>query len=208
MKPFYLLIPLALAVGCHLFSSKGDKPAGAPVTHAGSLPDSADGMPRTGGIPISPANTNIAFTGSTALASQSGRFERFEGALEAPTQDPKDLKIRVTIDMQSTTTKIGLLTKHLKGEDFFDVAHFPTAAFVLDSVKPTGAAGQFQVSGQLTLHGVQRPVAFPARIAIAPDTVSFDATMTISQTEFGMTEAARKTKDEVPVTVSIRAKRM
>ena len=63
------------------------------------------------------------------------------------------------------------------------------------------------MAGQLTLHGVQRPVAFPARVAIAPEEVSFDATLTVRQTEFGMAEAAKKTKDEVPVTVSIRGRR-
>ena len=109
--------------------------------------------------------------------------------------------------MDSTATKIGLLTKHLKAEDFFDVAHYPKAEIVLDSISPSGEAGRYQVSGKLTLHGVQRPVAFSARIALTHEEVSFDATMTIRQTEFGMTEAAKKTKDEVPVTVSIRGLR-
>jgi len=158
-------------------------------------------------ISISPANTSIAFTGSTALMSQSGNFEAFDGTLEMPTDDPKDMKVRVSVDMNSTTTKIGLLTKHLKDEDFFDVSHYPKSEFMLDSVSPLGEAGRYQVSGKLTLHGVQQPVSFPARIVVTPEEVSFDATLTVHQTEFGMTEAAKKTKDEVPVTVSIHGRR-
>jgi len=50
-------------------------------------------------------------------------------------------------------------------------------------------------------------VVFPARIAIAAEEVSFDATMTVRQSEFGMTEGAKKTKDEVPVAISIRGRR-
>jgi len=46
-----------------------------------------------------------------------------------------------------------------------------------------------------------------ARIAVTPEEVSFDATFTVRQTEFGMIEAAKKTKEEVPVTVSIRGNR-
>jgi len=214
MKHFYLLVPLALAVGCHLCSFNNDKPNRAPVvTNAEGTttrtPNSvqADTKARSVAISLSPANMNIAFTGSTALMSQTGHFERYEGTLEVPTGDPKDLKIRVAIDMDSTTTKIGLLTKHLKAEDFFDVARFPKAEFVLDSVEPTGDAGQFQVFGKLSLRGVARPVAFPARIRITSERVSFNATINVLQTEFGMTEAARKTKDEVPVTVSIHAMR-
>jgi len=63
------------------------------------------------------------------------------------------------------------------------------------------------ISGHLTLHGVRKAISFPARIAVTPDEVTFDATITLLQTEFGMTEAAKKTKDEVPVTVSIRGRR-
>ena len=146
--------------------------------------------------------------GKNAIASQSGHFESFDGTLEAPTSDPKGVKIRVVVNMDSTATKIGLLTKHLKGEDFFDVARHPNSEFVLDGISPSGEAGRYQVSGKLTLHGVQQAIAFPARISVTPEEIAFDATITVRQTEFGMTEAAKKTKDEVPVTISIRGRRM
>ena len=202
MKSWHWLAPLALAtVGCHLGSTGGVKPPRPPATTQNVAPA------RPGMILISPANTDIGFTGSTALVSHSGHFEAFDGTWEVPSDDPKDMTIRVAVDMASTTTKIGLLTRHLKAEDFFDVAHYPTSEFVLDSVRPSGEAGRYQVSGKLSLHGVQRPVAFPARITVTPEEVSFDATMTVRQTEFGMTEAAKKTKDDVPVTVSIRGRR-
>jgi polyisoprenoid-binding protein YceI len=202
VKSWFWLVPAAIAIaGCHLCSRDDTKPARPPAAPAAApLP--------AGGIPVTPANASIAFTGSTSLTSHTGHFEAFEGTLEAPTEDPKDLKIRVAVTMDSTTTKIGLLTKHLKDEDFFDVARFPTSEFVLDQINPTGEVGRYQVSGRLTLHGVQRPVAFPARITVTPEEVIFDATMTVRQTEFGMTEAAKKTKDDVPVTISIRGRRM
>ena len=202
MKSWCWLMPLAFVmVGCQLFSHIDVKPT-RPTN-----PTSTAAPARPGVIAISPANASIAFTGSTSLTSQSGHFEVFEGTLEVPTDDPKDIKIQVSVDMNSTTTKIGLLTKHLKSDDFFDVAHHPKSEFALDSIAPSNEAGRYQVSGKLTLHGVQKPISFPARITCMPDEVSFDATMTIHQAEFGMIEAAKKTKDEVPVTVSIRGRR-
>ena len=42
---------------------------------------------------------------------------------------------------------------------------------------------------------------------LASEAVSFEAKIMLRQTEFGMTEAAKKTRDEVPVTVSIRGRR-
>lgn len=201
MKTIFWSLLLAIAVvGCRHLMPGDTKPGRSPV--ATTATSSQPGV-----VALSPANTSIAFTGSTALTSHSGRFESFVGTLEMPTNDPKDMKIRVSVDMDSTSTSIGLLTKHLKAEDFFDVAHYPKSEFVLDSIAPTSEPGRFQVAGKLTLHGVQKPIAFPARIAISPGEVSFDATMTIRQTEFGMVEAAKKTKDDVPVSVSIRSER-
>jgi polyisoprenoid-binding protein YceI len=192
---------LALSVvGCHLCSHGDVKPTRPPAA-IGTAPI------QSGVIPLSPGNARIAFTGSTAITSQSGHFEAFDGTLEVPSDDPKDMKIHVAVNMDSTTTKIGLLTNHLKAEDFFDVARYPKSEFVLDNIRPSGDAGRYQVSGNLTLHGVQQPVEFPARITVTPEEVSFEATMTVRQTEFGMTEAAKKTKDEVPVTISIHGHR-
>jgi polyisoprenoid-binding protein YceI len=192
------MVAMLALVGCQLCDT-GDK-SSAPKPQGASLTAPA----KPGVIGIAPGNASIRFTGSTAIMSQEGRFESFDGTLELPTPDPKDAKIHVKVDMSSTTTKVGLLTKHLKGEDFFDVAKYPTAEFSSERIVPTGNAGSYQVTGTFTLHGVSRSVTFPAQIVLKGDEVAFDATIPISQTSFGMTEAARKTKDEVPVVVSIR----
>ena len=204
MRIAFWLVPLLAVVGCHLCSPDVKTPLPSPARTATPVPSAPV---QSGSIPVSPANSSISFTGSTAITSHAGHFDSFEGTLEAPTEDPKDLKIRVAVNMDSTSTKIGLLTKHLKNEDFFDVPRYPNSEFVLDGISPSAEAGRYTVTGKLTLHGVQRPLSFPARIAITPEEVSFEGTMTIRQSEFGMLEAARKTKDDVPVTVSIRCRR-
>ena len=50
------------------------------------------------------------------------------------------------------------------------------------------------------------PVTFPAKIGVMVDAAALDGTFAISQTAFGMAAAAEKTKDEVPLTVSMDAK--
>lgn len=52
----------------------------------------------------------------------------------------------------------------MKGANFFDVAHFPTATFVSTSIAKNGTA--LAVSGNLTLHGVTKPVVFQVEGAI------------------------------------------
>jgi hypothetical protein len=81
------------------------------------------------------------------------------------------------------------------------------AEFVSEAAAPGPEPGLYEVAGQLQFHGVTRRVEFPARISVTPDEVAFDGTMTVRQSEFGMDEAARKTKDEVPVHVFFRGRR-
>lgn len=217
MKPMLWILPLTLSItGCrNAETNRGPRhdaapaamssPQSAPATSGGSTGSAASAAPGT--VAITPATAQIEFTGSTALQSHTGNFAAFNGTVELPTDDPGRAKIQVVVDMNSTTTKIGLLTKHLKAADFFDVAHYPRAEFVSDSITATAETGIYRVAGRLTLHGVSRPVTFPARIDINPDTLAFDGTMVVSQTGFGMIEAAKKTKDAVPVRVAIRTKR-
>ncbi len=193
----YLLLLVLAMVGCRMLESGSQPRTG----------QSSAGPVRPGVIPISPTNASIEFTGSTTLASHTGYFAGFNGTLEMPTDDPKNAKIHVTIDINSTATKIGLLTKHLKGEEFFDAARYPTAEFTSGQITPTGEAGRYQITGQLIFHGVQKPITFLARIIVTPDEITLDGTLTIRQTEFGMVEAARKTQNDVPVTVSVRGRR-
>ena len=206
MRACQALIPLVFALalaGCR--SSESAKrtlppqPAAPIATEASST--------RAGAIPINPSNAKIAFTGATEIKSLTGSFAGFDGSLDLPTGDPKDATIRVVVDMNTTTTQIGLLTRHLKGQDFFDVARYPSAEFVSQTISPTPETGLYQVAGTMTLHGVQKPITFPAQMVVTPDEVTLEATMTIRQSDFGMIEAAKKTKDDVPVRVSMRQSR-
>jgi polyisoprenoid-binding protein YceI len=169
------------------------------------LPPTTQATP--GVVPITPATASIRFTGSTSLMSHEGHFESFDGALQMASNDPHEAHLHVVVDMKSVSTHIGLLTSHLKGEDFFDVARYPQAEFESESITPTAEPGRYQVTGQISLHGQRGPITFPARIRVNGNEISFEGTFSIRQSEFGMSEAARKTNDEVPVQVAIHGQR-
>lgn len=202
MKLWMIVLPVAIGLaGCRLCESCVAPPA--PIQTAAPLPPPV----KVGTVAITPATASIEFTGSNLLMSQPGHFAAFEGELEVPSEKSSEARFRVVVDMDSTTTKIPRLTKHLKADDFFDVAKYPTAEFVSDRVTPAGDPDKVTVAGRLTLHGVTKPVEFPARFVVGPEEVVFEATLTVRQTEFGMTESARATRDEVPVKVTIRGRR-
>jgi polyisoprenoid-binding protein YceI len=160
-------------------------------------------------VPLTAENTRVTFIGTAGPSSHEGEFERIQGEWTLPTLDPNESRAWVRIETGSLLTKIGLLTKHLKGKDFVDVDQFPTATFVSSRIEPADGPGgaTHRVTGEFTIHGVNRAVTFPARIVVTANTATLDGTFKISQAAFGMAAAAEKTKDEVPVTVSIRTAR-
>lgn len=204
------LVLVAWLGGCatRLDSLREPRPGPRAPAPGGSMRHSGAQAEPARSVALTADNTRVSFVGSAGPSSHEGSFSRLKGRLDLPTEDVKDARLRVEIDMDSVYSKIWLLTNHLKRRDMFDVETYPTASFVSQRVEPGAtAAGGYLVTGDLTMHGVTRSVTFPARISATPDSVTFDATFTIRQTEFGMTESAAQTKDEVPLTVLTRAAR-
>jgi polyisoprenoid-binding protein YceI len=153
-------------------------------------------------------NTSVTFVGSAGPTSHPGSFTRYTGELDVSGKEPRGWRLSFEIEPASVSTTLILLTKHLRGEDFLDVEKYPKATFVSERIEPTTEGGEeYLVTGPFTIHGVTRRLTFPARIVVTQQGVTLDATVSIRQSEFGMAAAARKTKDEVPVTVSARITR-
>ncbi len=97
--------------------------------------------------------------------------------------------------------------QHLKGPDFFNTVQFPTIGFVSSGAVKLETG--YEVSGDLTLHGVTKPVKVrviptgtgkgPTGAAIA----GIETTFTVSQKDFGMTKMAGAIGDDVLITVSV-----
>jgi polyisoprenoid-binding protein YceI len=160
-------------------------------------------------VPLSAENTRVTFIGSAGSTSHEGTFDRLGGTWDLPTENPKDSRLVVRIEIDSLRTKIGLLTMHLKRADFLDAKQFPTATFESTRIEPEPGPGgtTHRVTGQFTIHGVARTVTFPAKLAVGPEAASLEATFPIGQTAFGMAAGAEKANDEVPVTVVVSARR-
>jgi len=122
-----------------------------------------------------------------------GQFGNVKGTLVLDPAKPSQAKLDVTIPIASLTTVSADLTKHMLGPDFFDSAKFPEARFVSTSVKPSGTSAV--VTGNLTMHGITKPVTLEARFvgagtgvpqAGSKKTVGFHATGTVNRGDFGM----------------------
>ena len=85
------------------------------------------------------------------------------------------------------------LQGHLKSPDFFDVARFPKATFVSTAIAAGGSGAPYTVSGNLTIHGVTKPISFPAQISVAGNTVTAAATFNVNRRDFGLNYPGSRT---------------
>lgn len=79
----------------------------------------------------------------------------------------------------------GKLTGHLKSEDFFSVEKHPTAAFVVTSATPK-ASGTFDVTGNLTIKGITKPVTFPVTVTPGKSGASVKGTIVVDRSKYDM----------------------
>lgn len=107
---------------------------------------------------IDPVHSNITFkVRHMMLSDVKGQFDKFSGTITANDDDPKSVEILATIDAASVDTHSAKRDAHLKSPDFLDVAKYPTITFKSIKIESDGD-GKWKVTGDLTLHGVTKPV--------------------------------------------------
>ncbi|MCQ4318814.1 YceI family protein [Stutzerimonas stutzeri] len=91
-----------------------------------------------------------------------GTFKDFDGSFSFDADKPEASKVKVTLKTASVDTNHAERDKHLRSDDFLNVDQHPTATFESTSVKSTGD-GTADITGDLTLNGVTRPVVVAAQ---------------------------------------------
>ena len=91
------------------------------------------------------------------IATVRGEFRKVTGAIQMDEKDISKSTVEAVIDTTTIDTRNERRDDHLKSADFFEVAKFPTITFKSTSVTRQ-AEGKFKVAGDLTLHGVTKPV--------------------------------------------------
>ena len=119
-----------------------------------------------------------------------GRFNTISGRFTHDPANPAANAIQVDIDPASVDTNHAERDKHLRNEDFLNVSKFPSASF--KSTNFTGTADGGTLTGELTLHGVTKPISFKiAKMGEGKDPwggyrAGFSAKTTLDRRDFGM----------------------
>ncbi len=164
---------------------------------------------------LDPAHSEVGFSVRHMMVSKvRGRFRGMDGTITLA-DDPAQSSVEAEIDMTTIDTGNTDRDDHIKSADFFGVESYPTMTFRSTSVEPAG--NELVVHGDLTLHGVTKPVNLDLEVhGFTKDPFGgmrcgFTATTTINRKDFGisiempMDGGGVVVGDKVSITLEIEA---
>jgi polyisoprenoid-binding protein YceI len=143
-----------------------------------------------GAFTIDPGHSDVAFTVRHMMVSKvRGHFTRFQGQLVlAP--DPLDSSVTATVELASIDTNNPQRDSDLRSANFFEIDQYPTMTYRSTGIRHSEDG--FDVDGELTLHGVTRPVTLAldingfTRDPYGNTRAGFSATTEINRNDFGI----------------------
>jgi polyisoprenoid-binding protein YceI len=143
---------------------------------------------------IDPAHSAAEFKVRHMMISHvKGSIRGLKGVLTLDDADPTRSKVTASADLNTLSTGEPQRDGHLKSADFFEAEKYPELTFESTAVKRAGE-GEYEVKGNLTIHGVTKPVTFAAEGLGTPTKdpwgnlrVGVTATTKINRKEFGLT---------------------
>ena len=137
------------------------------------------------------------------------RFTKFDAGFSYDPKAPQASKITVTVDPASLETGAPSFNKELIGDGWLEAGKYPTITFVSTSVD-VGDGVHGKVAGDLTFHGVTKPVVLDvafngvgAGLAPGSTRTGFSATTTIKRTDFGVSKYAPLVGDDVTLAIEV-----
>jgi polyisoprenoid-binding protein YceI len=140
---------------------------------------------------LDPAHSSVSFTVRHLMVSKvRGRFTTFDASVvTAP--DPLDSTVEAEIDLSSIDTGNPDRDAHIRSADFFDVDRHPSLTFRSTAVRRDG--DDFALDGELTIHGVTRPVTLALEVngfqhasPFGDVRAGFSATTEINRRDYGI----------------------
>ena len=160
---------------------------------------------------VDPVHSSVSFGISHAgISDIHGRFNDFSGKFVINKDDPSKSSFELDIKVESVDTNNAKRDEHLRAPDYFNAKQFPSLTFQSTKVKATDAG--YEVTGDLTLHGVTKPVTLSLKgghkvVEFPKGTprVGVTSFVTIKRSEFGMTTELGALGDDVHIIVGLEA---
>ena len=178
------------------------------ILHAQAA-DPAPAAAQAGTYKVETSHTRVGFSlMHFGFSEWYGEFADVTGSLSIAPAKIENTKLAVSIPVATVSTTNATLDEELVSADWFDAEGHPTITFVSTKVKRTGERTA-DVTGNLTFHGVTKPVTLHASFnagGVNPMsqayTLGFNATGTITRSDFGVKNYVPAVGDEVTLRIS------
>ena len=144
---------------------------------------------------IDPTHSQVSFTIQVlGVTTTRGRFHALRGQLSLDEQNPASSWVEVEVDAASIDTHNRLRDAHLRSAAFFAVKQYPSIVFYSTHVEHV-SGWDYKVTGNLTLHGVTKPVTFdvtyPGQRTIMGAPTGLTAKARVNRHDFGLGHGMR-----------------
>jgi polyisoprenoid-binding protein YceI len=141
---------------------------------------------------IDPAHSSVEFSAKhMMITTVKGRFAEVEGTIVTDDENLANSTVEATLRTASLDTRSEQRDQHLRSGDFLDTEQFPAITF--RSSRIDGKGDQFKLTGDLTIHGVTRPITLDVtfegrnRDPWGGERSGFSATGKLDRREWGLT---------------------
>lgn len=158
---------------------------------------------------LDPGHTMVLFSWNHfGFSNPTANLGLGDGTLVFDEKNPAKSSVEVTLPLANLDTHVSKLDEHLKKPDFLDADKFATITFKSTKVQAEGA-GKYKVTGDLTVHGVTKPVVLDAKLnksgehpMLKVQAIGFDATATIKRSDFGVGAYVPNVSDEIKIRIT------
>jgi polyisoprenoid-binding protein YceI len=150
---------------------------------------------------IDKAHSEINFVADSRLLSAHGFFGKWDAAIQLDPAKLTESSVSITIDASTINTRVEMRDNHLRSDDFFAVAKYPTITFKSASVTQT-SPNKLEIAGDLTVRGVTKRIVVPASMVFYDKGAGrFRGQFAIQRKDFGVAydSAVNPIENEVQV---------
>lgn len=160
---------------------------------------------------------NAVFKLDAPLESINGTANGISGTITFDPDKPVDVKGRIAVAATSLHVGNSTMKEHLHGPDWLNAAKFPELVFEATgakNAKTEGTSTTLDVSGNLTIKGVTKPMTLPVKFTYLKDKLAarqgkpgdllvLRTSFTIKRSDFGINAAKHEEKVSNDIELSL-----
>lgn len=134
---------------------------------------------------VDPAHSQVTFSVTHMIGTVQGRFRDFQGEIVYEPDKPQACSVSMTVQAVSLDTQNNTRDKRLRAANFLNTDQFTTLSFVSRKVQLLDP-GHLSVEGDMTIHGVTRPMTVTVALTTGGDQAEFTTDFVVLRKDYGL----------------------